>query len=137
MHFDNSVESTADSDLEDGELTEDAGFTIVCPRSFRETRCNGPVRERSAQFAQKKRLRSHSSDGEEPSRCIASSEQGNLIKVLCSETLNLNQAENKFDRKKNVLMEKSSPKYSNPKYAHNGRNEELKNNEEMNSQCKN
>ena len=40
MHFDDSVESTADSDLEDG-VTKDVDFTTVCPESFGETRCNG------------------------------------------------------------------------------------------------
>ena len=39
MHFDDSVESTADSDVEDGELEKNADFTTVCPESFWETRC--------------------------------------------------------------------------------------------------
>ena len=37
MHFDDSVESIADSDLEDGECL---------PRKLRETRCNDPAGER-------------------------------------------------------------------------------------------
>ena len=37
MHFDDSVESIADSDLEDGELQKDADYTTVCPESFGET----------------------------------------------------------------------------------------------------
>ena len=39
-HFDDSVESTADSDLEDGEL-QNADFTTVRPESFGETRSKG------------------------------------------------------------------------------------------------
>ena len=46
MHFDDSVESIADSFLEDGELQKDADFTTVHPESFGETRCNGHVGER-------------------------------------------------------------------------------------------
>ena len=46
MHFDDSVESIADSDLEDGELQKDADFTTVCPESFGETQCNGRAGER-------------------------------------------------------------------------------------------
>ena len=42
MHFDESIESiAADSDLEDGETKKVADFTTVCPKSFRETGCNG------------------------------------------------------------------------------------------------
>ena len=41
MHFDESVEGTAESDLEEWRDTKVADFTTVCPRSFRETRCNG------------------------------------------------------------------------------------------------
>ena len=47
MHFDDSVESIADSDLEDGELQKMLTyFTTVCPESFGETRCNGRAGER-------------------------------------------------------------------------------------------
>ena len=46
MHFDDSVESIADSDLEDGEFTKKTDFTTVCPESFGETRCNGHAGER-------------------------------------------------------------------------------------------
>ena len=46
VHFDDSVESTADSDLEDGKLQKSADFTTVCPESFGETRCNGHAGER-------------------------------------------------------------------------------------------
>ena len=40
MHFDDSVESIADSDLEDGELQK-MRTSPVCPESLGETRCNG------------------------------------------------------------------------------------------------
>ena len=46
MHFDGSVESIADSDLEDGESQKDAAFTTVCPESCEETRCVGRAGER-------------------------------------------------------------------------------------------
>ena len=39
MHFDDSVESTADSDLEGGEFRKDDDFTTVRPESFGDTRC--------------------------------------------------------------------------------------------------
>ena len=45
MHLDESMESVADSDLEDG-VTKAANFTTVCPKSFWETRCNGRSGER-------------------------------------------------------------------------------------------
>ena len=42
MNFDESIESiAADSDLEDGEIKKIADSTTVCPKSFRETGCNG------------------------------------------------------------------------------------------------
>ena len=66
MHFDDSVESIADSDLEDGELQKI--FTTSSPESLGETRCNGlQEREVSAQYTQadqKESLRSHSSEGQ-------------------------------------------------------------------------
>ena len=40
MHFDESMESIADSDLKDGELKKVADITTVCPKTFWETRCN-------------------------------------------------------------------------------------------------
>ena len=46
MHFDDSVESIADSDLEDGEFQKMLTSPTVCPESFGETRCNGRARER-------------------------------------------------------------------------------------------
>ena len=46
MHFDDSVESIADSDLEDGELEKMLDFNTVCPESFGETRCIGRAGER-------------------------------------------------------------------------------------------
>ena len=65
MHFDDSVESIADSDLADGELRKDADFSTVCPESVGETRCIGRAREReeSAHLTQadrKESLRTHS-----------------------------------------------------------------------------
>ena len=46
MHFDESVESIAGSDLEDGELQKVADFTTVGLKSFWETRCNARSGER-------------------------------------------------------------------------------------------
>ena len=46
MHFDESMESIADSDLERWRVTKVADFTTVCPKSFWETRCNGRSGER-------------------------------------------------------------------------------------------
>ena len=41
MHFDESMESEADSDLEDGEIRKLLTPTTVWPKSFWETRCHG------------------------------------------------------------------------------------------------
>ena len=46
MHFDDSKESIADSDLEDGESQKMLTPTTVCPESLGETRCNGHAGER-------------------------------------------------------------------------------------------
>ena len=82
MHFDESMESIADSDLEDGELQK----MITPPLSSGNP--NALVvqeREVSAQLTQagKESLRSHSSEGQKAlgkSNALFSSEQGNLIR---------------------------------------------------------
>ena len=40
MHFDESMESIANSDLEDGELQKLLAHHCTCPKSFWETKCN-------------------------------------------------------------------------------------------------
>ena len=87
MHFNDSVESIADSDLEDGELQK----TLTSPL-YAQKAPGKPValvlqeREVSAQFTQadrKEGLRSHSSEGQKAlgkPNALFSSEQGNLIR---------------------------------------------------------
>ena len=76
-HFDGSVETVSDSDLEDGELQK----MLISPLCFGETRCDG-----RAQFTQADRngcLRSHSSEGQKAlgkPNALSSSEQGNVIR---------------------------------------------------------
>ena len=73
MHFDDSVESIADSDLED-ELQKSADFATACPESFGESRCNGHAGKRgkstkhSSRSKGKFEVRKH-----RETRCIVSS----------------------------------------------------------------
>ena len=83
MHFDESMESIADSDLEDGELQK-----MLTSPLYAQKASEKPValvvqeREVSAQFTQADR-RGHSSEGQKavgkPNE-LFSSEQGNLIR---------------------------------------------------------
>ena len=88
MHFDDSVESTADSDLEDWELQK---MLLTSPlhaqkASWKPDAMVMQEREVSAQYSQADRkhsLRSHSFEGQrasEKSDVLFSSEQGNLIR---------------------------------------------------------
>ena len=86
MHFDDSAESTADSDLEDGELLEMLTSPLyVLKASGEPDALVVQEREVSAQLTQagKESLRSHSSEGQKalgkPDASF-SSEQGNLIR---------------------------------------------------------
>ena len=90
MHFDDSVESSADSDLEDGELQK----MLTSPLHVQKTLGRPDVmvmqeREVSAQNTRvdrKDRLRFHSSEGQKASGksdALFSSEQGNLIRSSC------------------------------------------------------
>ena len=45
MHFDESMESIANSDLKDGELQKLLTHHCTCPKSFWETKCNVLSRE--------------------------------------------------------------------------------------------
>ena len=85
MHFDDSVESTADSDLEDGELQK----MLTSPLFARKASGKPDAmveREASAQHTQadrKESFRSHSFEGQkalEKPNALFSSEQGKLIR---------------------------------------------------------
>ena len=79
MHFDDSADNIADSDLEDGELQK-----MLTPPLYAQKASGAGEREVSEQ------LRSHSSEGQKASGkpdALFSSEQGNLIRSSVSETL--------------------------------------------------
>ena len=87
MHFDDSAESIADSDLEDGELQKMLTSPLYAQRaSERPDATVVQEREVSAQYTQadrKESLRSRSSEGQKASgkpNALFSSEQGNLIR---------------------------------------------------------
>ena len=87
MHFDDSVESIADSDLEDGELQKMLTSPLYAEKvSGKPDATVVQEREVSAQITQanrKESLRSHSSEGQKASEkpdALFSSEQGNLIR---------------------------------------------------------
>ena len=83
MHFDDSVESTADSDLEDGELQK---MLTSSQHARKPDAMVVQERNESAQFTQAERkesLRFHSSEGQkalEKPIALFSSEQGNLVR---------------------------------------------------------
>ena len=90
MHFDDSVERIADSDLEDGELQKILTSPVYAQKaSGKPDAMFVQEREVSAQFTQTDRkvgLWSHSSEGQKASEkpdALFSSEQGNLIKLFC------------------------------------------------------
>ena len=75
MHFDDSAESIADSDLEDGELQEMLSSPLCAQKDS-----GNPVHNR---LEPEKSLRSHSSEGQKAlgkPNALFSSEQGNLIR---------------------------------------------------------
>ena len=87
MHFDDSVESIADSDLEDGELQKKLTSPLYVQRaSGKPDAMVTQEREVNAQYSQADRkgsLRSHSSEGQKASvkpDALFSSEQGNVIR---------------------------------------------------------
>ena len=86
MHFDDSAESIADSDLDDGELQKKLTSPLYAQKaSGKPDALVVQEREVIAQFAPagKECLRSHSSEGQKPSAkpgASFSSEQGNLIR---------------------------------------------------------
>ena len=89
MHFDDSVESIADSDLEDGELQKMLASPLYVHKASGKPDAmvvQEREREVSAQHTQadrKESLRSHSSEGQKASGkpdALFSSEQGNLIR---------------------------------------------------------
>ena len=85
MHFDDSAESIADSDLEDGELQKMLTSPLYAQKvSGKPDALVVQEREVSAQLTQagKESLRSHSSEGQKASGkpdALFSSEQGTLI----------------------------------------------------------
>ena len=90
MHFDDSVESTADSDLEDGELQKMLTSPLYVQKaSGKPDALVVQEREVSAQFAQanrKESLRSHSSEGQKASgkpEAFFSSEQEKPDQEFC------------------------------------------------------
>ena len=87
MHFDDSVESTADFDLEDGELHKMLTSALNVQKTWRKPDAMVvQEREVSAQLTQAERmegLRSHSTEGQKvlgTPNALFSSEQGNLIR---------------------------------------------------------
>ena len=87
MYFDDSVESTADSDLEDGELQKMLTSPLYAQKaSGRPDSMVVQEREVSAQYTEadrKESLRSRSSEGQkalEKPNALFSSEQGHLIR---------------------------------------------------------
>ena len=87
MHFDDSVEGIADSDLEDGELQKMLTSPLYVQKaSGKPDATVMQEREASAQHThtdRKNSLRSQSSEGQKASvksDALLSSEQGNLIK---------------------------------------------------------
>ena len=86
MHFDDSAESTADSDLEDGELQKMLTSPLYAQKaSVKPDALVVQEREVSAQLTQagKESLRSHSSEGQKALgklNALFSSELGNLIR---------------------------------------------------------
>ena len=87
MHFDDSVESTADSDLEDGELQKMLTSPLYAQKaSGKPDAMVMQEREVSTQYTQadrKESLRSHSSEGPKASGkpdALISSEQGSFIR---------------------------------------------------------
>ena len=97
MHFDDSVESIADSDLEDGEL---------------QKMLTSPLYAQKASAKQELHVESHS-------KCI-----GEPQRQTEEQRLALQDAQYGFveSRRPQVRQRRSSPKYSNPKDARNGRN---------------
>ena len=84
MHFDNSVESIADSDLEDGELQNNL-ISPLCVQKASGKPDAMVVQERevSAQHTKTERKVTHSSEGQKAlgkPNALFSSEQGNLIR---------------------------------------------------------
>ena len=86
MHFNDAVESIADSDLEDGELQKMLTSPLYAQKASEKPDAMVCRREVSAQLTQAKRkesLRSHSFEGQKASvkpDALFSSEQGNLIR---------------------------------------------------------
>ena len=86
MHFDDSVESIADSDLEDGELQKMLTSPLYAQKASGDPMQWSCRREISAQYTQadrKESLRSHSSEGQKDlvkPNALFSSEHGNLIR---------------------------------------------------------
>ena len=88
MHSDDSVESIADSDLEDGELQKMLTSPLYVQKASEETRCNGHAGERGKCTKHSSRPKGKfevsfiwrsESFGGNPMHCF-SSEQGNLIR---------------------------------------------------------
>ena len=84
MQFDYSLESTADSDLEDGDLQKKLTSPLYAQKAFwRHGAMVMQEREASAQHIRKESLRSLSSKGQKAlgkRHALFSSEQGNLIR---------------------------------------------------------
>ena len=86
MHFDDSEESIAESDLEDGELHKMVTSPLYAQKASGKPRCIGRAVERevSAQLTRaEKSLRSHSSEGQKTlgkPNALFSSQLGNLIR---------------------------------------------------------
>ena len=87
MHFDDSVDSIADSDLEDGELQKNAISPLYAQKASRKPDVmvvqEREVRAQFSQADQKKNLKSHSSQNQKTlvkPNALFSTEQGNLIR---------------------------------------------------------
>ena len=95
MHFDDSVESLADSDLEDGEVKKMRTSPLYIQKaSVKHVAMVMQERVVSAQYTQadrKESVRSHSSEGQKASGkpdALFSSEQGNLMRSSVFRNVN-------------------------------------------------
>ena len=83
MHFDDSVESIADSDLEDGELQKMLTSPLYARKTSGKPNAMVMQEHKNSQADRKESLRSPSSEGREvlvKPDALFSSEQGNLIR---------------------------------------------------------
>ena len=152
MHVDDSVESLADSDLEDGELQKNADFTTVCPESFGETRAlfsseqGNLIRSSVFRNANPSNLRGSLLEGnkdhllnqarsdptkqelhvESPNKCIGEPQRQTEEQILALQDAQYGFVKSRREQvrlqEELSMKEKSSPKYSNPKCARNWRN---------------